>query len=201
MTLVLQIAAGIVLGYLIIRFRHSVWAIFSVLAVVALIVAVVAGLSAGVGALSEEIGINWEIAWDKVLNVASMIPIFALAGCGAFGLLTLFQILFRTERPRAEGDGCLPVLLFFGFLNAIILTLIAVGIEALFPGNPVTGLANGIDEWSRSAGYKDLGSVLFGTAMMALWPWLVIAAIIGIAKLYRKVRRRSEEPTSESAVS
>lgn len=173
--LVLQIAAGIVLAYLIIRFRHSVWAVAIAIVSVGVIVAVVWGLGAGAGAIAENIPINWE----KVLTLVVVLPCFVLAGVGAYGLLTIFHIAFKTERPKAEGDGCFPVLLLFAVLNMLILALLGVA----FPTNPIARLAEGIDHWSRSSGHKDLGSTLFGSALMAVWPWLILLVLYGVARL------------------
>lgn len=180
--LVLQIAAGIVLAYLIIRFRHSVWAVALGLLTIAAIIAAVVGIGAGVSAVAGEVSINW----DKVVTFASIVPLFALGGVGSYGLLTLFHIAFRTERPRAEGDGCFPVLLFFGILNMLILAAVAAAVEAVFPNNPIGRLAQAVDDWSRGAGHKDLGSTLFGTALMAAWPWLIFLALIGLSRFRRR---------------
>lgn len=177
--LVLQIASGIVLAYLIIRFRHSVWAVAVGLLALAAIIAAIVGIGAGVSAVADEFSIDW----GKVITFASIIPLFAFAGVGAYGLLTLFHITFRTERPRAEGDGCFPVLLFFGILNMLILAAVAAVVEAAFPNNPVGRLAQSVDDWSRGAGHKDLGSSLFGTALMAIWPWLIFSILLSIARI------------------
>jgi hypothetical protein len=179
MMLVLQIAAGIVFAYLIIRFRHSVWAVALGLLTIAAIIAAFVGVAAGVSAVADEFSIDW----DKVVTFASIFPLFALGGVGAYGLLTLFHITFRTERPRAEGDGCFPVLLFFGILNMLILAAGAAAVEAAFPNNPIGQLAQSVDDWSRGAGHKDLGSSLFGTALMAIWPWLIFSILLGIARI------------------
>lgn len=194
MMLVLQIAAGIVLAYLIIRFRHSIWALTLGLLVMAVIVIVVVGAGAGVTAFADSLQINWE----KVLTVIVVLPCFALMGVGAYGLLTIFHVAFNTERPRAEGDGCFPVLVLFGFLNAFILT--ALGL--LFPTNPIAQAAGAINEWSRASGYKDLGSMLFGTFLMATWPWLILLALYGIARLRgsRSVHNKTNEPTGDVSV-
>lgn len=179
MMLVLQIAAGIVLAYLIIRFRHSVWTVAVGVLALAAIIAAIVGIGAGVSAVADETSIDWE----KVVTFASIIPLFALGGIGAYGLLTLFHITFRTERPRVEGDGCFPVLFFFGILNMLILAAGATAVEAVFPNNPIGRLAQSVDDWSRSAGHKDLGSSLFGTALMAIWPWLIFSLLLGIARI------------------
>lgn len=179
MMLVLQIASGIVLAYLIIKFRHSVWAVAVGLLALAAVIAAIVGIGAGVSAVADQFSIDW----GKVVTFASIIPLFALAGVGAYGLLTLFHITFRTERPRAEGDGCFPVLLFFGILNMLILAASAAAIEAAFPNNPIGRLAQSVDDWSRAAGHKDLGSSLFGTALMAIWPWLIFSILLTIARI------------------
>jgi hypothetical protein len=189
MILVLQIAAGIVLAYLVIRFRHTFWALAIGLLALAAIVAVVAGVSAGASYVADTIPINWE----KVITFVSIIPLFGLAGIGAYGLLTLFRITFRTERPSAEGDGCLPVLSFFGILNMMILAAVAVAVEAVFPDNPIRRAAEAIDDWSRSAGHKDLGSTLLGTALMAIWPWLIILIVMGVVRLRGKASAHDQE--------
>lgn len=193
MLLIFQIAAGIVLGYFVIRFRHSVWAFTVCVLALVVIVATVVGIGAGISAVSDEIRIDW----DKVVTLASVFPIFALGGLGAYGLLTLYHIAFRTERPRAEGDGCFPVLLFFGILNMLILAAVAAVVEAIFPNNPIGQLAQSVDEWSRRAGHKDLGSTIFGTALMAAWPWLVFLTLLGLARLRVRVAARGQPPTED----
>ena len=195
MMLVLQIAAGIVLAYLIIRFRHSIWALALCLLVIAVIVVAVVGAGAGVTAVAESLQINWE----KVLTAVVVLPCFALMGIGAYGLLTIFHVAFNTERPKAEGDGCFPVLVLFGFLNAFILT--ALGL--LFPTNPIAQTAVAINEWSRATGHKDLGSMLFGTFLMAVWPWLILLALYGIARLRGSISVHNEpnEPADDGSAS
>lgn len=189
MMLVLQIAAGIVLAYLIIRFRHTAWALAVGLLAMVAIVAVVVGLSAGASYVAETIPINW----DKIVTFVAVIPIFCLAGIGAYGLLALFHLTFRTERPSAEGDGCLPVLFFFGLLNMLILTAVSVAVGAAFPNNPIERLSRAIDGWSRSAGYKDLGSSIFGAALTAIWPWLIIFIVIGVGRLLKRTDTTNQE--------
>lgn len=193
--LVLQIAAGIVLAYLVIRFRHSVWAVTAGIVSLAVIVAVVLGLSAGAGAIAEHVPINWA----KVLSAVVVLPCFALMGIGAYGLLTIFHVAFNTERPKAEGNGCFPVLVLFGFLNAFILTVLGL----IFPTNPIAQTAGAINEWSRAAGHKDLGSMLFGTFLMAVWPWLILLALYGIARLKgsRPIPNEANEPTDDGGAS
>ncbi|WP_374394395.1 hypothetical protein [Sphingopyxis sp.] len=193
MILVLQIAAGIVLAYLVIRFRHTAWALAVGLLTIAAIVAVVIGVSAGASYVADTIPIDWE----KIVTLAAVIPLFGLAGIGAYGLLTLFRITFGTERPSAEGDGCYPVLLLFGFLNMLILAAVSAAVDAAFPNNPIGRLSRAIDEWSRAAGQKDLGSSIFGAALMAMWPWLIIFSLAALSR-FRK-RPKADNPEGDKA--
>lgn len=195
MILVLQIAAGIVLAYLIIRFRHTAWALAVGLLSIVAIIAVVAGLGAGASYVAEANSINWA----KVVTFVSVIPVLGLAGIGAYGLLTLFRIAFRTERPSTEGDGCFPVLGLFALMNMLILAAASAAVEAMYPDNPISRVAGAVNDWSRATGHKDLGSMLFGTAMMALWPWLIFAAIVGLARI-RKLRIAPNDQSNEDTV-
>lgn len=179
MLLVIQVAAGIVLAYLVIRFRHSLFAVAATIAVVGVVIAALVALSAGASLLADRIHINWE----KVATTAGVIPLFAFAGIGAYGLLTLFRTIFDTERPSADGDGCFPVLGLFALLNMAILVVTTVAVEAIVPNNPISRLGRAIDQWSRSSGYKDLGSTLFATGMMAVWPWAILLILAGIARM------------------
>ena len=174
MILVLQIAAGIVLAFLIIRFRHTVWAVAVALIALAALVGVVVGGTTLVSSV--------DIPWGKILIVPVALLGMGLAGLGAFGFLSIFQFLLQTKRPHIEGDRWIPVFMVFGLANALVLTVI----DAAWPTNPLSVWGTNLDSWSRANGWKDALSFLYGTAIMAAWPPIILFILAQTFKSQKK---------------
>lgn len=174
MILILQVAAGIVLAFAIISYRHSLMkvgktlGILSVAALVFVIIVMLAGVAIDtaqplISKNSEKIGTG----------------LFAIVGfmCFLFGSVGV-NLLFESAKGRwsalGKEDNIWPV----GIAN-VLLTGAAFALLKLF--EPSRQMLDGIDNWSRAAGYKDAGAVgVFCIAL--LWPWAALAfrRLIGI---------------------
>ncbi len=98
---------------------------------------------------------------------------FAVAAGGAVALRTLFYELIKREAPVINGDDDTRMLIVFGFANGIILAIFCWLVTTY---TIVGGWVNGLDQWSRSNGFADGGTVgLF--VLCLLWPVIPLLVI------------------------
>lgn len=167
MMLVLQIAAGIVLGFAIIAYRHSLLYLAQALAICAAVVAFVFGLVT-LGSMGIEAGgpalAKYTAKLGIALGAGLLISCIAL---GAYGLALLCKALnFQTK--LLAGHYAKPVI-----ANIIIVYLVFL-LLSFVP--PAAALYDFVNNWSRSNGYKDAGSsAIFGVAQQ--WPWLALGVM------------------------
>ncbi len=174
MILILQVAAGIVLAFAIISYRHSLMkvgkalGILSVAALVLIIIVMLAGVAFDtaqpmLSKYSEKIGMS-------LIGIIGFVCFFF----GSVGVSLLFEGAKGRWSVLGNEDNIWPV----GVGN---LVFTGVAIALLNSIEPLRQMLDEVDNWSRSAGYKDLGMVgLFCIAL--LWPWAVLAVrrLIGI---------------------
>ena len=191
--LTLQIAAGIILAYVVIVNQRRLIAAGGWLLRLALICGVIAALVWVVGQAVQLGGaaIPHKL-WSKLLIMIGCIPLFALAASGTVGMMMLIglvggrrpeQVLSAIKKVASpEGDersGCL-----FGIGMVILTFLINVGLS--FPAwayTPLGGWYAAVDTFSRANGWQDGLSAFFG---MVLWQWVWIP--VGFYFLVRKFR-------------
>jgi hypothetical protein len=181
MLLIIQIAAGIVLGFAIIAYRTALfksakWIAFAAFALVILGL-VIWGASEAVSAIKPYTG--------KIFSTGGMIifmiPVFAFGAAGSWGLWELLLIVLRREKklvlrrekkPRSD-DFELIFYIFMGFINAMIVTLFTWPLLSY----TVAGRWYGqIDNWSRANGFADGGAIAVASIFW-LWPYLPLALI------------------------
>lgn len=97
----------------------------------------------------------------------------AIAAGGAVALRALFYLALRREQPELKDDAETRALLLFGIANiAILMTASWLVTTYTFVG----GWVDALDDWSRSNGFKDGGTVgLF--VLCLLWPVIPLWAL------------------------
>ncbi|MFD1767988.1 hypothetical protein ACFSAG_14165 [Sphingorhabdus buctiana] len=172
MMLILQIAAGIVLGVAIIAYRHTLIYVAQALAVVAAVIAVVVALVA-LGSIGIEAGGPTLAKYGAKLAIAiGGMVLLTLIVIGAYGFAVFcgavnFQPKFLERH----------IVLYLVANIAIVFA--AFGVLSFVP--PAAAFYELVNSWSRSNGYKDAGtSAIFGLAQQ--WPWLAL----GIMQLVKR---------------
>lgn len=205
--LALQVAAGIVLAYVIIVNQRALLRLSGQLATLAAFIialsAVVWTIVAGASFASTRIPPH---ALEKALSMLVVAAVFPLAGTGGLGLLMLFAPILRrppesvvraiqapagaeASESNGSGDrGC--TVAFFG----LMMLALAVNYALSFPVwalTPVGRWYDQVDVYGRATGWQDGLSILFG-AVLWQWPWLPL----GLYFLGKRLRRGSEPPLS-----
>ena len=171
----IQVAAGIVLAYVIIvnqrrLLRFSGWLLSAIL-IIGAIAAIGAGSSLALGAL----GPYWPKIWSATKLALGMCVILPCWFTGAYGLILLFRRIFRTSRPDLSGEGNAPfiILVAFAMLNTLIMWLVG---WPLLEFTVAGRWYDSIDMWSRSSGYDD-GAVVTMHAALSLWTMIPVAIL------------------------
>jgi hypothetical protein len=174
----LQVAAGIVLAYIIIVNQRTLLKagklIGTVLFVGSLAAISVYFASLAFEALSASIGPKASSVISLALEwLGKMIFAIVMLSCAGIGghCLSMVRYKLRGIRPPAVARENSVVL--WSILNAVI----TASIFGLLSFTPLGRVYDGIDHWSRSSGYKDAGSVI--VFLIALpWPaiWLLFLA-------------------------
>jgi hypothetical protein len=190
----LQVAAGIVLAYIILVNRHKLLRWSKVLGLALLVLSLTAIafylLSLAGEALSASIGPTLSKYFSAFLTWLGMMLYglfaFGSAALGGLCLSMLWDKLRGAEPSKAERENNL---LIWSIANLIV-TVTVVALLAYTPFD-IEGAADG---WSRENGYKDAGSFLL-IAILLPWP----APLLWIV---HKLNPKAEpiEPTSEDDV-
>lgn len=174
LTLIIQIALGIFLGYLLIEHRARLgrWVILGLklflglVALTALITAAAYILDA-LGSALPSVSPKLSRAGEKLSILVFALPLLAIVLFGAYGLSLLIKKLVR-RWVRLEPGGIM--LLWMTFLSLLIVWPVDLYLRW---NTPYGDLYHSVDEWSRQNGYADLLGGLLSFSL-ALWPWLVI---------------------------
>lgn len=162
MMLVLQIAAGIVLGFAIIAYRHSLIHAAKILGVVAAVVIAALGIGFLI-ALGVEAGQPWlarvliKLGMVIVIGMVLLCVVLGAVGLGMLGYAANLRINIENSH--------------YGVLIAANVAFVGFVFWLASYVPPLANLYNSIDAWSRDNGYKDAGSVLV-LAVAQLWPWV-----------------------------
>lgn len=174
MALIIQIALGILLGFLLIEYRHKLgrWALLGLKIIFGAVVgvAVVSALSYLPAAAGTAVSDppDWLIRIGRVVKTAiAAMPIMVIGLFGAYGLFALARrILSRwfTLWPTAG------VILGFLFLNMLIIWPIDVYLRHY---TTLGTVYRTLGRWSWENGYQDLFGGLLSFSL-GLWPWVII---------------------------
>jgi hypothetical protein len=193
--IVLQVAAGIILAYIVIVNQRVALNALKVIGAVLLfcLLAAIAfyTISIAIVYLGETIGPKLSARAGRIVSDFSMLVfVFFALGSGLTGGYCLSVISYKRKgvKPPADPDNH-P---YFGWsLLNLIFVLGVLGLLSLTP----LDISGTIDAWSRENGYKDTGGfVLIGVLLPwpALWLWLLNR---------RKPEAPSGEPEEPSAKS
>lgn len=202
----IQVAAGILLAYVIIVNQKRLLAFGGQLLVFA---AFAIGLLALVwtgGAAWEWLGTNISPRQtQKITAFIGLIPVFVLAATGVVGMIMLGGLVVGKKpelvlrglghaletKNKDENTGCLVII-------ALIVVMVFINWMLSFPlwwFTPVGEWYEGVDRWSRTNGWADGGSVLFGAV---LWQWVWIP--LGIYFATKPLRSRGEKSEDNAEV-
>jgi hypothetical protein len=180
MMLILQIAAGIVLGYLVIlyhvvllRWLKSMLSVLLTLVVVGAIVWVIVGLA--------DTAHDWITASPQGQRVWSKLGSFGLAmiflagwAWGLFGLLLLSDEMLPSERVGKRLAGMKQS---YAVIAAILYLATGVFWELpIFRETVIGDIYWGADDWSRSNGWADTGQMMILT-LTYQWSWIVYVLV------------------------
>lgn len=169
MLLTLQIAAGIVLAYVIIANREPILRMLQSLAGIAAGIAALAAVGFGGFWLLTLAGEYWKSIVSGVVFVASL----GLFAVGAYGLVLIFRRLFRTTKPDLLADGSEVLLLLFAMIN---LALVYAASVPLSQYTPLDSWWADVDQWSRANDFADLWTMFLGS-LCSLWPYLIVVPL------------------------
>ncbi len=173
MLLIVQIAAGIVLGVAIIAYRSALlksakWIAYAAFALVMLGL-VIWGANEAVSAAKPYTG----QFFSKIGMIIFMIPVLAFGAAGGWGLWELLRIVLRREKKPRSDTFELTIFAFMSMLNAMIVGLVTWPLLSY----TVAGRWYGqIDNWSRANGFADGGAIAVASIFW-LWPYLPLALI------------------------
>jgi hypothetical protein len=160
------VAAGILLAYAVIQWRHFVIRLLKIM-----------GVLLGLGALVIISLLAFQSYWPSlsarlpsIIDAATKIGVIlgvVLALFGSWALWKLFLgIINRQQKPLSENDP-LPVIMFYTILAGVPIYLLA-------QVSPFSGFASNLNDWSRSSGYQDFVPV-FVFQLLCLWPLIPLA--------------------------
>lgn len=179
MFLIVQIALGIVLGFLLIQYHrqigHGIWLLLSLLLAIAVVVFFVWVGNEAVSSITED-GALMRF-WRGLTSM--VIPLLALVIVAAGGLGFQFLVeMWRKPKPKAAEDETSWPILMYSLANCVLITFVYYGLAAF---TPLGVVGDSIDSYSRANGWQDGLSVL-AFAAVTLWPWLALLAIIRLTK-------------------
>ncbi len=174
MALIVQIALGILLGFLLIEYRHKLgrWALLGLKVVFGAAVGVALGTAlsyapAAVG-ITPDGAPEWLVRLGRVLKTALLAaPILVISLFGAYGLFALARKAFWRWFKLQPDIG---VLLGFLFLSWLIVWPLDVYLRFY---SPLGEVYRASDQWSRRNGYDDLLGALLSFSL-TLWPWVIL---------------------------
>jgi hypothetical protein len=163
----IQVAAGIVLAYILIVNQRPIlrvigWCMSALLAA-GIMVAIGWGGSAAVGA----VGSHWPVIWFKIGIGLGALAFLAVFATGGYALIRILRVALKTGRPDLSGEGGAPALIVGGF--ALVNFFIAYAVSWPVLTYTVIGTwYDAVDAWSRQHGSADAVSVLAG-GIACLW--------------------------------
>lgn len=199
----IQVAAGILLAYIIIVNQKKLLALGGQLLVLAAFAIGVLGLAWAGRAAWEWLGSNISPQQtQKITALIGLIPVFILAATGVVGMIMLGGLVIGmkpnlvlprlghvldTKDTKNENSGCLAVL-------ALVVGMMLINWGLSFPlwwFTPVGHWYEGVDRWSRANGWADGGGMLFG-AVLWQWVWIPLGVYF-VAKRLRSGREKSKD--------
>lgn len=174
MVLIFQIAVGILLGFLLIEYRHTLgrWALLALKLALGAVVGVAVGTAlsyvpSAVGLTSDSTP-DWLIRLgEKLLMLPTIVALFAILGTGTYGFVLLVRKALR-RWPYIGGEP--GSFIFLGFLNVLLIWPVDLYLQW---NTPYGEFYRSLDRWSRQAGYADSIASLLSFSL-TLWPWIVI---------------------------
>ena len=188
----LQVAAGIVLAYVIIVNQRAILRVARQLS--AMVMGIVGFVALGWFAysLSSAATSRWPVMSSKIGTALGASFVFGLFLAGGYGLILIARTVFKTHRPILEGDGKGPVAIVAGFalLNVLLVYALSWPILAFTPAGNWFDAA---DRWSRLNGHADAASMLI-TGVACLWP----LPIMWLLKHFRATPAADDRPDPAS---
>ena len=181
--LIIQIAAGIVLAVAILVYHKHLFAIGRVLGALLLGAIFIGLLIWGVTEGTDAAVTHSDEIFEKLRTVGVVIFVYLCGAAGGYGLWILLSVICKFHTDKLNGSR-------FGIMsaaNAILVWLVGWGLSAF---TPFGKFADGIERWSREAGYTDTGSmILFSFGLL----WTCIPLSLRYWRLVSKQRNTSNE--------
>ena len=171
MILIIQIAAGIVLGFAIIAYRAALLRSAKWIAAIVgfvILIGVVGWIGTeAVGAAEPYLG----KFFSKIGMIFGAIVAFVVGALGGLSLLELLCTLgWRKRRPSRAGSFAESDNMIFAASVANVILVYLVALPVLY-FTPIGKAAEALDQWSRNNGFADGGALLVFTICL-LWPVL-----------------------------
>lgn len=170
MMLVIQIAAGIVLGVATLVYHKHLFAIGKVLGVLLLVAIFIGFLVWGATEATNAVAPHSVKIFEGLRTFGGGFFLFFCAMAGAWGLGFLLSVLFKLDSDKLNDKR---FWLLLGS-NAIIVMLVGDGLAAF---TPFGAFVDGVEQWSRGAGYKDFGGMLLFSFGL-LWSYIPLGLIV-----------------------
>jgi hypothetical protein len=176
MALIIQIALGILLGFLLIEYREQLgrWALLGVKVLFGAIIfgAVITTISY----LPEAVGVTAAKLPDRLARIGeglALLPgvllLFVVVGTGTYGFILIVRKALR-GRWNLGAEPASFILL--GFVNVLLIWPVDLYLQWQ---TPYGEFYRSVDRWSRDSGLADAGASLLSFSL-TLWPWLIILA-------------------------
>jgi hypothetical protein len=169
MILIIQIAAGIVLGFAIIAYRAALlksakW--IAIIVGVAILIGVVRWI--GIEAVEAAEPSFGKFARDIGVYFGGTFVLFSgmLGGLGFLGLC--HEMGWLKRKPYTTG-GTSGYVVFAASVANVLLVFLVMGLVSMY--TPVGDLFEGMDQWSRANGFADAVTTVV-IAIFFLWPFL-----------------------------
>lgn len=180
MLLIIQIALGIVLGFLLIQYHQQIGRglRMTLLFLVAITAVVFFGwVGSEITTSLSESGL-WVRAWNALASMILPLLCLAIVAFAGLGFQFLIEMKWPTRTDKARDDSSWPILLY-GFANALLTTLAYYGLAAF---TPLGNVGDFIDSYGRANGWAD-GLTVLSFSLATLWPWLVLLLIRKFTKI------------------
>ena len=171
MLLIIQIAAGIVLGFAVIAYRAALLKSAKWIAVtfgIVILIGVVGWIGTeAVGAAEPYLG----KFFSKIGMIFGAIVAFVVGVLGGLSLLELLcTVGWRKRRPSKAGSFAESENMIFAASVANVILVYLVALPVLY-FTPIGKAHEALDQWSRNNGFADGGALLVFTICL-LWPVL-----------------------------
>lgn len=174
MTLIIQIALGILLGFLLIEYRSKLagWTLLGLKGLLALVA--VAAVVTAISYLPDAIGVTASRLLDRLARIGEklillpgIVLLFAVLWAGTYGFVLIARKVFRRWPHMGEELGSF---IFLGLLNVLMIWPLDLYLQWQ---TPYGDFYRSVDKWSREAGFAD-AAASFLSFSLTLWPWVVI---------------------------